>query len=271
MPLVQATSYIIPYRASDDPARRANLETVLGWLRSQGLAEIILVEQDRAPTLGDLAPIPGLRVTFTYSPEPFNKSWAMNVGVRLSRGSLLVFGDADVLSRGLAKAVAGARQGVPAVRPCAVFRDLDEADSAMLRGDLSCLSDPSFAVGAADRRAAGENPPLCGGIVVFQRQIYNLVGGWDERFQGWGGEDDAMDFKLQRAGIRPGVVGDSQGLHLHHRRHATSPGRARLYGNNLALLQQLRATPDEALRRQCEVTLQIIGNPDMYRPLEPLE
>ena len=29
--------------------------------------------------------------------------------------------------------------------------------------------------------------------------------------------------------------------------------------------------PDEALRRMCEVTRQLAGNPDMHRPMEKLE
>ena len=79
---MQATSYIITYRAADDPARRANLEAVLAWLKLQALAEVVLVEQDIAPTLGDLPAFPGLRSLFAYNPGPFNKSWGFNVGVR---------------------------------------------------------------------------------------------------------------------------------------------------------------------------------------------
>ena len=83
---MQATSYIITYRATDDPTRRANLEAVLAWLRLQTLAEVIVVEQDAAPTLGDLGAFPGLRSLFAYNPGPFNKSWGFNVGVRASTG-----------------------------------------------------------------------------------------------------------------------------------------------------------------------------------------
>ncbi len=268
---MQATSFVIPYRAGQAPERRINLDTVLAWVRRQGPAEIIVVEQDSAPTLGDLVAVPGLRVVFTFSVGPFNKSWAMNVGARVSTGSLVVFGDADVVCPGLPKAIAGARQGIPVVRPFNKVIDLSEDETAMVRADFAHLSDPGFGRGGATREDSGEFPPLCGGMVVFQRGIISLVGGWDERFEGWGGEDDAMDHKLSRAGIRPGVLGDVAGFHLHHRRHSALPTRDLTYRNNLALLAQLRAMPDEALRRMCEVSQQIMGNPDMYRPLEPLE
>jgi hypothetical protein len=265
---LQATSYIITYRATDDPARRANLETVLAWLKLQPLAQVILLEQDIAPTLGDLPSFPGLRSLFAYNPGPFNKSWGFNVGVRASKGSVLAFGDADFLCRGLPVAVAAARSGSPVVRAFSKFIDLDDADSDMLRADLSCLGDPSFGATAPDRTQSGEFPPLCCGLVLFQRQTLALLGGWDERFLGWGFEDDAMDVKVQRAGLRGMALKDSPGLHLVHRRLVSTITKDPLFHNNRALLQQLRAMPDEALRRLCEVTRQLAGNPNMHRPME---
>jgi hypothetical protein len=267
---LHATSYIITYRATGDPARRANLEAVLAWLKLQSLAEAIVVEQDVAPSLGDLATFPGLRNLFVYNPGPFNKSWGFNVGVRASKGSLLAFGDVDVLCRGLPAAVAAARSGAPVVRAFSKFLDLDEADSDILRSDLSCLGDPTFGAGAPDRIQSGEIMPLCGGLVLFQRQFLASLGGWDERFLGWGGEDDAMDIKVQRAGARGVILKGSPGFHLAHRRAGARIAADRHYRNNLALLQQLRAMPDDALRRMCEVTAQLAGNPDMHRPMEKL-
>jgi len=267
---LHATSYIITYRAANDPARRANLEAVLAWLKLQPLAQVIVVEQDVAPTLGDLAMFPSLRRLFAYNPGPFNKSWGFNVGVRASKGSLLAFGDADVLCRALPAAVAAARSGAPVVRAFSRVIDLDEAHSEMLRADLSCLGDPSFAAAAPDRIQSAEVPPLCGGLVLFQRQYLALLGGWDERFLGWGGEDNAMDIKLQRAGLRGIMLKDSPGFHLAHRRVEATVAADPYYRNNLALLEQLRQMPDENLRRMCEVTLQVAGNPDMHRPMEKL-
>ena len=119
---LRATSYIITYRATNDPARRANLETVLAWLKPQPLAEVIVVEQDEAPTLGDFKSFPGLRSLFAYNPGPFNKSWGFNIGVRASTGSLLAFGDADVLCRTLPAAVSAARSDSLVVRAFSAHR-----------------------------------------------------------------------------------------------------------------------------------------------------
>jgi predicted glycosyltransferase involved in capsule biosynthesis len=107
--------------------------------------------------------------------------------------------------------------------------------------------------------------------VQYQRPFLALLGGWDERFVGWGGEDNAMDIKIKRAGLRAAMVKESPGFHLAHRRANATAAEDPHYRNNLALLKQLREMPDEALRRMCEVTLQLAGNPDMHRPMEKLE
>ena len=285
---MQSTSYILTWRDAQDPLRRANLVAVLTWLRSFALAEVVLVEQDLAPTLGDLpheAQHPQLRRVFAYNPGPFNKSWGFNMGLRASSGSVLAFGDADVVCREFAQAVAACRAGTPAVRPFKGLRDLDTHRSAWLRDDLSCLSDPSFPGAAADRSALGEHAPYCSGIVLMQRTVAARVGGWDERFLGWGAEDDAMTVKLQRAGVPLPVMDDAGGFHLFHRRagNAADHGTAGMagmpsgasgphahlhYADNLALLKQWHHLPEPAFQQLCEVSLQLMGDPDMHRPQE---
>ena len=205
------TSYIITYRAADDPARRANLEAMLSWLKLQPLAEVIVVEQEAAPTLGDLASFPGLRSLFAYNPGPFNKSWGFNVGVRASKGSLLAFGDADMLCRALADG-----GGCGAIRRAGgpgVFKGYRSRRGRVghAAGRPFLLGDPTFGVAPTDRTESGEIP-LCGRLELFQRQFLALVGGWDEQFFGWGGEDDAMDIKVRRSGLRGVTLKESPGF-----------------------------------------------------------
>ena len=167
-------------------------------------------------------------------------------------------------------------------RPCDRSRgvcDLDAERSTWLRDDLSCLSDPSFpgTDTDADRSAQGEHAPFCGGIVVMQRAVAARVGGWDERFLGWGAEDDAMTVKLQRAGVPMRVFDDTGGFHLEHRRagnheaadHAPqdhAPHDHPHYVDNLGLLRQWHHLPDAAFQQLCEVSWQLMGDPDMHRP-----
>ncbi len=267
---MHATSYIMTWRGAGDPARRANLDTVLTWLGLSRPAEILLVEQDVAPSLNDLPRTPGLRYQFVYNPGPFNKSWGFNVAARQSAGSVLAFGDADVVCGALPAAIAHCRAGMPVVRPFTGINDLTEDESEMLRRDLSCITDPTFAQTQSRRIAGGEVPPVCGGLVVFRREFFSLMGGWDERFRGWGGEDNAMDIKIARSQIRAAVLPSIDGFHLHHDRANADIATNVHYRANLALLSQLRMMSDEALRRFCEVSLQLAGNPEMHRPMEKL-
>ena len=132
------------------------------------------------------------------------------------------------------------------------------------------LSDPGFVQRPPDRAPAGEVPPVCGALVLFRREFYMLLGGWDERFLGWGGEDNAMDIKVARAQIQPLVLNIADGFHLHHARTNADIARSPYYRNNLALLEQLRSMSEEALRRFCEISMQLAGNPEMHRPMEKL-
>jgi len=266
---MHGTSYIMTWRGSKDPTRRANLDAVLEWLGLIQPAEIILVEQDVAPSLGDLPGLPGLRSLFAYNPGAFRKSWGFNIGARVAAGSVLAFGDADVICGSLPAAIAHCRSGVPVVRPFNGIRDLDQAQSAVVRDDLSALRDPGFGKRPANRAAAGEVPPICGALILFRREFFSVLGGWDERFVGWGGEDDAMDIKIRRARIDPAVLNATDGFHLWHERANANIVESPDYRQNLALLEQLRTLSEESLRRFCEVSGQLGGNPEMFRPEEP--
>ena len=267
---MQATSYIVTYRESGDPARRANLDTVLRWLETLQLAEVIVVEQDVAPTLGTLRPFAGLRSVFAYNPGPFNKSWGLNIGVRHSSGSLLAFGDADIVCGSFPDAVASSRSGIMALRPFRDMNDLDEATSALLRDDPRRMYEPGFHKGPVDRAGMREHLPICGGLVIFHRQLLMLLGGWDERFLGWGGEDDAMDIKVRRAGVPFGVRNTADGFHMFHERANNTPDHMPHYQDNLDILRQLETLPDAMLKRLSEVSWFLAGNEHMHWPPEPL-
>ncbi len=259
---MEDTSYIMTFRAGGE--RRANLQAVLAWLERHPPGEIILVEQDVAPTLGDLARGSALRLVFAYNPGPFNKAWGFNVGARFSRRPLLAFGDSDLIAPALGEALAACRRGVPVARTFDRVSDLGPAESARLRADPAALATIGD-VGDA-RTTKGEVPPLCGGLVLFHRACYALLGGWDERFLGWGGEDDAMSVKVARAGLHS-MVQPGPAFHLHHAR-ATPVEGCPHYRSNLAVLAQLRTMPDAALKRLCDVSWQLAGHQDRHRPAE---
>ena len=64
------------------------------------------------------------------------------------------------------------------------------------------------------------------------------INGFDEKFVGWGGEDDDFARRLRRMGLRPkSVIGRARCLHLHHRPDPTFQGKVR-WGPNHAYLHR---------------------------------
>lgn len=70
-----------------------------------------------------------------------------------------------------------------------------------------------------------------GGVNILQRHQFERVAGFDERFQGWGGEDDAFAFSLNHLFGRPYRL-DATIFHLWH-----PPGVLSHYASNRSYLQ----------------------------------
>lgn len=255
------TSYLMTYRENASPARLRNLETVLATLALQPELEVIVVEQDTMARL-DADTLQGARGVFVYNAGPFNKSWGLNVAARAASSPHLIFGDADVLlPDGLAATLALLAQGVMVVKPYRRLFDLTATQTDAL--DEGQLPDAAtLAAQPGDRAVLGEHLVLCGGVFGIQAHYFAGIGGWDERFVGWGGEDDALTMKIQR--LRPSVHEvNALALHLHHPRAAAAHPH---YASNLALLDQYRQLPDVVLLRLFELQKQMAGNPAKYSP-----
>lgn len=77
------------------------------------------------------------------------------------------------------------------------------------------------------------------GVVVVHRELWNLVGGMDDRFVGWGGEDDAFADACETLGAGPPLRLDGELWHLWHppsKPDKTDP----LYRANLARYARYR-------------------------------
>ncbi len=165
----QAT-YILTYRADRDGQRRRNLEAVLAWLAGFAQIDVVVVEQDAAPTPLTL-PHPRCQAVFAYNPGPFNKSWGFNVGFRAAQTQWLGFGDADVIvGDALWQSFELLRQGLLAVKPYRRLIDMSEEESKPVRAARAWAS-TSYSRAAASssiemhssRSAAGTSASSVGG------------------------------------------------------------------------------------------------------------
>jgi len=263
-------SYVLTYRADAHGHRRRNLDAVLAWLAPQAQIDVVLIEQDTTPTLPRDLPHPRCRVAFAYNPGPFNKSWGLNIGFRLAPTPWIGFGDADIIvGDTLWPCFQLLAQGMLAAKPYRRLIDLSEDESHRVRaGDFACV--PAREADAMpDREGMGERIVFAGGSIVLRRDVFTAFGGWDERFRGWGGEDDAFTHRIERSRIACTELDSAPALHLWHPRPSEATFGQPHYAANRRLVEEYAGYSDAQLQRMAEVQMQIMGYNEKYRPWHP--
>lgn len=178
-------SFVIGHRGTPRlPHLLATLRTVAAQ-RDIAL-ECIVVEQSDEPEAA--ASLPSwVRYVHTKPHDnamPYSRSWALNAGARLARGTLLVFHDNDML--------------VPQDYASELWRRFEEGYEAINLKRFIFYLDAAetgkyFESGALDTRASSEAVVQnleAGGSVAVGCDAFFSLGGFDEFFVGWGGEDN---------------------------------------------------------------------------------
>jgi GT2 family glycosyltransferase len=190
-----------------------------------------------------------LSVRFTSQPhDGFRLARLRNAAARLARGRYLLFLDGDcMLPPGhVAAHVARRRHGTALIGYCA---RLSRQASDLLVPENLPLADLALLVPEVERRSLARRhrkawwhnaarhptkPRLAGGDFGIWREDFVRVNGFDERFVGWGQEDDDLGLRLRAAGVRLESILDATcSLHIWH---PTDPTAARRWrdGPNVA-------------------------------------
>ncbi len=250
-------SYIVTYRQSTNQRYR-NLLLTLAWLeciRTRDL-EVVIVEQDSTPKLAlDKQYTFLLRVVFARNPYLFNRAWGFNVGSNAASHNVLFFGDADLIVSPVAIERSNQliyRQEYDVVSPFSQCCDLDARSSKSI--DLR-----SFDYNKQGKVRSGIC--FCGGIVAFSRIALNKIRGWDERFEGWGGEDDVQSMKVL-AHLRYTSL-QGQSFHFFHKRSKNDGSRRHdNYKSNFNLFKRYKKNP--ALLEEDVKGISDLGNVNKY-------
>jgi hypothetical protein len=218
-------------------------------------AECIVIEQDAVARLRTCLPR-WVRYRHTPPPRPdmpYARSWAFNVGARLARGNCLVCHDNDMLIPNMygAHILARMAAGYDAVNLKRFIFYLDE-------GGLSQIEESQKVESGGPIKAVLQNLEA-GGSVAVSRETYFRIGGFDEAFIGWGGEDNEFWERTQRLRVWP--FGYLPIVHLHH---TDQPEKIDPQMRGRRLYLKRAAIPTD--RRIQELSQRDFGNPHQLDP-----
>lgn len=205
---------IVPWHIGGDDTRRRAMEwTLRRWEQVHGM--------------------PARLAACPFGQTRWCKADAVNPAAAASTADVLVIADADsfVTPDALAGALFAALANGWAM-PHAVTARLTRGATALLYGnpgaDLRRL--PLL------RSAYPATPG--GGIVIARRDVWDLVGGFDPRFVGWGGEDHALGMALTTLA---GPADPARTGRLYHLWHTPAPGARHLSADTRTLDRRYRA------------------------------
>lgn len=172
-------SILIPFRDADGTRTKAKEWMLRRWQHFYPDAEFCIAADD------------GL--------DPFNKSLAVNNAATQATGNIFAILDADTWVEELHvhRALEMVQRGVPWVVPC--------RRNMRLRQDVSeriMLRDPTAPLPPIQTRDAEVTGPVVGFLHVMRRAAFEAVGGMDARIRGWGGEDTAFTWAMDRVNGR---------------------------------------------------------------------
>lgn len=226
-------SFIIGYRHSRE--RLKNLRKTIKWLNQFKNIEIILVEQDKHSKIQEINL--ECKKFFTKSNMPFNRSWALNIGLSYSTKDFIVFGDSDIFMKpnDFLKALKELEKN-EMVSPYNKMIDLSESENNLNFDEIYKI----------DRTGRGEldnqKINISSGISMYRRSAIEKIKGWDESFVGWGGEDNLQTYKVKR--FLKYTEMEAPCYHLNHPIYAVDMEH---YNRSLDVLNQVFSLSDEDL------------------------
>jgi len=212
------------------------LQSIAAQEQVDGRFEVIVTDDGSTDGTAELvhsfataSPFP---VHFITQPhDGFRLSQIRNNGARIARGKALLFLDGDcILPRDhVAAHLQRLRCGVALIGNCA---RLTQETSAALAVDRLATTDLTTLAPRSERRSLAwrwrkawwhnatghpSKPRLSGSNFAVWLQDFTRVNGFDERFVGWGQEDDDFGLRLRRTGVRlESILDRTYSLHIWH-------------------------------------------------------
>lgn len=233
-------SFVIPHRGRERvPLLIATVRSILA--QNDVAIECIVVEQSSAREIDGLPDgVRHIHLPHPTDPESWRKCWAFNVGVREARADIVVCQDSDIpvpadYGSEVLKHIRDHDREVVHLHRFLFHLDRNDTERVASTGRLDPLSPP-------ERVRQGWK----GGTLAIRRECYHRIGGFDESFVGWTGEDrEFYDRCLTLNGWRHGY------LPFVHLWHEPQPARTSTeLERNLKHADEVMAIPrDERIAR----------------------
>ena len=261
-------SLIIPFRNSAQPRLHNLLAVEAFYFQHFPHWQVIIVEQDGKPSLNASQFKGTPTIIFADNPDLFNKAWAVNIGYQHADKETVVIADADLIvaPNDLSHSIQAIEQGLDMVRPFRQLIDLDQTQTQRFIATGTCPDQPVENQGY-DRHYLGESLCLAGGLFIIKGAFFERLNGFDERFEGWGGEDDAFSIAVHASTNKSAIYKNGVAWHLWHPRLGVN--QSQHYQQNCRLLQAYQGMNSEDDQRQQRQSNIEIGKLDKYqRPIK---
>ncbi|MDF1695717.1 MAG: glycosyltransferase [Saprospiraceae bacterium] len=247
--LLRTVCYIICYREASKERNEA-LQFVLRHLRKNFPSiEILIVEQDDAPKL-QLNDELNIRHLFIHNTDLFNRSWAFNCAVKNTSKEIFVFADADIIleKEGFMKCLE-ATTHFEAITPNKI-----EITNVSIGSDSDTMH-------VLNKRKLYS---FAGGMLFITKSGFEKIGGWDERFEGWGGEDNAMSHLIYNQLTSKTFRLES--FHIDHPNEFVRGNKQPKYKLNRAIYEEVITRNGPSLARYIDqLKKSDLGNPEKYK------
>jgi hypothetical protein len=215
------------------PQLLATLKTIVG--QTDASVECIVVEQSAKPEIKGLLPS---WVRYEHAPfengNSYCRSHAFNVGASLARGAMLVLHDNDLLipQSYASETLKRFREGYEVInlKRFIFYLSKEHSQRVFDSGRLDFTQAPEAVMQNAQ----------AGGSLAVSREAYFALGGFDESFVGWGGEDNEFWERAQTRALWPYGY-----LPFAHVWHEDQPEKYKEERSTARLLELRSASPPE--------------------------
>lgn len=228
-------TFIIGYRHRSD--RFTNLRKVLEWVNGFAGVDVILVEQDSHSKIDHINL--DARHIFVKNDGHYNRSWAFNIGIKLSKSNIIVFSDSDLIMDP-EEFITSLKEieNYDMVSPYKSVLDLLPNEVNKSIDDLNKITRPGR--GETDNQTIN----ICGGMSIFRKDSIMRIGGWCEDFWSWGGEDDYLTILVKKF-----LKYKEMSYRCYHLYHSRDKMDMQQYQKNLNLFNRLNKMSDDELLR----------------------